>query len=311
MQSDSINMDALRTFNLSAKLLNFTHVAQELNLTQSAVSQQIRLLEERLGTALFIRKSRSLALTAKGHILYAGTSKAFIEINQAIKNLSLSDVSLQMSCLPSLALQWLMPRLSEFYRQQPHISVKLKAEFQKLDIDVMTSDNIDIGIRFAPEETSAVYTEKMMDEYLIPVATPEYLVRHPEFAKGESIKDIVLLHDGMPWVGAEAFIEWKTWMAQVKPEWIPHLSGIQFNLSSLAISAALNHQGVAIGRTALIYDDLMSGRLVNIFNIPVKAPAEYLLVCSQPQDPRIAVFIQWLKNECDDFIQLRNKLILN
>lgn len=309
MQLDASNLGALRTFDIAARVLNFTKAAQILNLTQSAVSQQIRLLEERLGYALFIRQSRSLALTSKGQTLFETTSMVFVELNQTIKRLGLSGAPLQVSCLPSFALQWLMPRLTEFHRQQPDVSVRLRAEFQALDHQLMRADDIDVAIRFDPGEYAGFQAEPILDEYLIPVATPEYLARHPAFAAGESLDNVTLLHDATPWVGAQEFIEWRTWMTYAKPQWLDHLDGIQYNLSSLALGAALNHQGVAMGRTALVHEELASGRLVNVFKQPVHAPASYMLLCNQQDDRRIALFTQWLKKECQRFALIRQDFI--
>lgn len=309
MQLDSSNLGALHTFDVAARVLNFTKAAQLLNLTQSAVSQQIRLLEERLGYALFVRQSRSLVLTPKGQILFDTTSVAFHELNKTLKRLDLSDAPLQVSCLPSFALQWLMPRLIEFHRDQPDVSVRLRAEFQTLNHKMMRVDDIDVAIRFEPAQHAGSQAEIMLDEYLIPVATPQYLARYPRFALGESMDGITLLHDAAPWVGAQEFIEWRTWMTQVKPEWLPFLGGVQFNLSSLAIGAALNHQGVAMGRAALVHEEMASGRLVNVFQAPVTAPGTYMLYCNQQDDRRTGVFTQWLKDECKRFVLMREEFI--
>lgn len=309
MNLESFNLSALRIFNSAAHYLNFTKAAQSLNMTQSEVSQQIRLLEERIGFPLFIREARSLTLTEKGHILALSTDKIFAELMQTLQQLNQSDKALIMSCLPSFALQWLMPRLTEFHRKQPSVSVKLKAEFQELNKQSMLIDNIDIGIRFDPGQYTQVHAECILNEYLIPVASPEYLSNHSQFVNGQSIDNVTLLHDATPWVGAQEFIEWKVWMEKIKPEWLPALGGIQFNLSTLAITAALNHQGVAIGRAALVYDDIANGRLINIFNKPVLSPASYTLLSRSPQDKHVSLLSEWLKSECALFAQLRDKLI--
>lgn len=309
MRLDAINFDALRTFEVAAHMLSFTQAAQSLNITQSAVSQQIRMLETRLGYPLFIRQARSLVLTDKGRILFNAVSKSFFDINQTLKRLNLPDASFQINCLPSFALQWLMPRLSHFHLDHPGIMVKLKAEFQELNSYYMQMNNIDLGIRFDPHEHSDVFTEIIMDEYLIPVATPEYLKKHPLFASGTSFDSVTLLHDATPWMNAPEYIEWHTWLKQAKPEWLPNLGGVEFNLSSLAISAALNHQGVAIGRSALIYDEIESGKLINIFNLPVLSTASYKILSAHRQNPEINIFINWLKQQSAIFAQKRNQFI--
>lgn len=309
MHLNSSILGALRCFEVAGRQLSFTKAAQALNLTQSAVSQHIRQLEDRLGYPLFVRQARGLQLTSKGQVLFDTASKAFLDINQTLQQLSLSNAPLQVSCLPSLALQWLLPRLTEFHRQQPDVSVRLKAEFQVLDQYAMNTDDIDVAIRYDPTDYSRIHADVILDEYLIAVASPEYLAQHPSFATGDSLEGVVLLHDATPWMGAPEFVEWRTWLETARPEWLEQLDGLQFNLSSLAITAALNHQGVAMGRTALIYDELKSKRLVNVFGTYVKAPARYVLLSRQPKDPRAVVFTAWLKAECHRFDGLRKLLL--
>lgn len=309
MQLDSSVLGALRCFEAAGRLLSFTRAAESLNLTQSAVSQQIRQLEDRLGYLLFLRQPRSLKLTPKGEALFETTTRALDDIQQTIRRLDLPNAPLQVNCLPSFALQWLMPRLTEFHRQQPDVSVRLKAEFQALDRQAMDAEDIDVAVRYDPIRYNRLQADVLLDEYLIAVATPEYLTRHPGLSSGVSLDGVVLLHDASPWVGAAEFVEWRTWLEAFHPAWIAHLDGPQFNLSSLAIGAALNHQGVAMGRTALVYDELMSGRLVNVFGRHVRAPARYVLLSRRPDDPRVAIFSSWLKAEFARFDTSRMALL--
>ncbi|WP_322083490.1 LysR substrate-binding domain-containing protein [Burkholderia sp. BCC1972] len=301
MRLDGSILGALFCFETAGRLLSFTKTAQAFNLTQSAVSQQIRNLEERLGYPLFVRQARGLRLTEKGATLLATMSSAFGEIHRTLQTLGMSDAPLQVSCLPSFALQWLMPRLTEFHRQQPDVSVRVQAEFQVLDRHAMETGDIDVAVRYDPVQYGRLHAEAVLDETLFPVATPAYLARHPAFAGGESPDGVVLLHDAAPWAGAPEFVEWRTWLEAVRPAWIAHLDGPQFNFSSLAITAALNHQGVAMGRAALVHDEIASGRLVDVFGVHVRAPARYVLLSRNPDDPRTAAFSGWLKAECARF----------
>ncbi|WP_028227405.1 LysR substrate-binding domain-containing protein [Paraburkholderia ferrariae] len=301
MQLDSSLLGALRCFEAAARLLSFTQAARSMNLTQSAVSQQIRLLEERLGYRLFVRQTRGLKLTDKGLTLFETTSRALGEIQATLQRLEISHSPLQVSCLPSFALQWLMPRLTDFHRQETDVSVRLKAEFQSISRQAMQVDDIDIAIRYDPTTYSELQSEVLLDEYLVAVATPEYLARHPRFADGSSLDGVTLLHDASPWDGAAEFIEWRTWMQENWSREMPRLDGPQFNLSSLALAAALSHQGVAIGRTALVHDDILSGRLRIAFGKSVKAPARYVLLSREPGDRRSVIFSNWILGECQRF----------
>ncbi|WP_081408761.1 LysR substrate-binding domain-containing protein [Acinetobacter larvae] len=305
MRLQQINFEALKTFQIAAQSLSFTQAAQRLHITQSAVSQQIRSLEQGLGFALFIRKSRSLRLTEQGQILLDCVNRSFADIYQTLKQLQGENHALHINCLPSLALQWLMPRLSDFHLAHRDIVVKLKAEFQALDREVMQNQQIDLGIRYDPHPFNPDAAEVILDEYLIAVATPDYLAQHPAFAQAQSLAGVTLLHDAMPWIGAPAYIEWQTYLEQFKPQWLDGISGIEFNLSSLAISAALNHQGVAIGRSALVLDELLSGRLVNVFDVVVKSKANYKLLYPHHAHADVEVFTQWLQQQTQYFAQQR------
>lgn len=309
MLINSSFLNALRCFEAAARLLSFTKAAQALSLTQSAVSQQIRHLEERVGYPLFVRRHRSLALTNKGEVLFECAARTFLDIEQTLKRLGPSGTPLQVNCLPSFALQWLMPRLADFHRLHPEITVRLKAEFQTLDRHAMLADNIDVAIRFDPGQYESLHANPILDEYLIPVASPEYLASYPAFAAGQSLGNVTLLHDAIPWIGAPEFIEWRTWLEAERPDWLGALGGIQFNLSSLAIGAALNHQGVAMARIALVLDEIRSGRLVNVFGRQVQAPAHYMLLTQRKDDRRVVVFSQWLMEECRRFSEVRRQLL--
>ncbi|MDN7589545.1 LysR substrate-binding domain-containing protein [Burkholderia seminalis] len=308
MRLDGSILGALHCFETAGRLLSFTKTAQAFNLTQSAVSQQIRNLEDRLGYPLFVRQARGLRLTEKGAVLLGTMSGAFGDIQRTLQALGMSDAPLQVSCLPSLALQWLMPRLTAFHRQQPNVSVRVQAEFQVLDREAMETGDIDVAVRYDPVQYGRLHAEVILDEILFPVATPAYLARHPAFASGASPDGVVLLHDAAPWVGAPEFVEWRTWLEAVRPAWLGHLGGPQFNFSSLAITAALNHQGVAMGRAALVHDELASGRLVDVFGVQVRAPARYMLLSRNPDDPRTAAFSNWLKAECVRFGEARSSV---
>jgi LysR family transcriptional regulator, glycine cleavage system transcriptional activator len=140
-----------------------------------------------------------------------------------------------------------------------------------------------------------------MEEVLMPVATSQYLSAHPGFAAGRSRDGVTLLHDAAPWDGAPEFIEWRCWKEAEKADWLGPVDGVQFNLASLAIVAALSHQGVAMARGALVAEDLKSGRLVNAFGRSTPAPARYVVLTRSKGDKRIRVFERWLRREGAEF----------
>jgi len=309
-----VNLDAsllgsLRCFEMAGRSLSFTQAAAQLNLTQSAVSQQIRHLEERLGYPLFVRQPRTLALTPNGELLFEVSTRLINELQHTLNRLATPNAPLQINCLPSFTLQWLMPRLPEFNRQEGDIPVRLKAEFQTLDRQSMIAQDIDLAVRYDPISYHQMHTDFLMDEYLIPVATPRYLQQCLQSDKAVLLENAVLLHDAAPWSGAPEYIEWLTWLQTHLPDYRGQVEGPQFNLSCLAISAALNDQGIAMGRAALVYDDLVSGRLVNPFGTYVAAPARYVMLRREQDDQRVTVFARWLASACSQFVVARRSIL--
>ncbi len=309
MAVDSSILGTLRCFEAGGRLLNFTRGAEELHLTQSAVSQQIRLLEARLGFALFIRQPRGLQLTSKGHVLLKSVRTALHDIGVTIERLSTQRSVLRVSCLPSLALHWLVPRLTNFYQHHSDVPVRLTADLHALNRRKMEMENLDLAIRYEPPDCAPPEAELLMKEFLFPVATPEYLARHSAFQSGKSCSGITFLHDASPWAGAPEYCEWQFWLQAEHPEWLNHLAGPQFNLASLMISAALNHQGVALGRTAIVLDEIKSGRLIDVFGKYAPASANYILLHPRSLDPQATLFRDWLRSECKRFDRVRQLLL--
>lgn len=302
---DTPLLGALRCFEAAGRLGSFTKAADALHLTQSAISQQIRQLEARLGYPLFVRQARGLALTPKGGVLHEATLAAFASLGRTLRQLSAPDAHLQVSCLPSFALQWLMPRLTEFHRLHPQTSVRLKAEFHAIDRETMAAGDIDVAIRWDPFDYDALHVEPLFDERLVAVAAPAYLDRHPPEATAEWVSSIVPLHDASAWPDAPKYVEWRTWLAAVVPEYAGELRGPEFNLASLAIGAALAGQGVAVCRQALVDDEIARGRLVHVLGRCVPAPAQYKLIHARPDDPRVQSFVAWLRSESNDYAARR------
>lgn len=302
---DTPLLGALRCFEAAGRLGSFRKAAEALHLTQSAISQQIRQLEARLGYPLFVRHARGLALTPKGGALHEATVAAFASLGRTLRQLSAPDAPLQVSCLPSFALQWLMPRLAEFHRLHPQTPVRLRAEFHAIDRETMSADDIDIAIRWDPFSYGALHVEPLFDESLVAAAAPAYLDRHPPRATAKWVSSVVPLHDASAWPEAPRYVEWRTWLDAVVPGYAGAPRGPEFNLASLAIAAAVAGQGVVVCRQALVDDEIARGRLVNVFARRVPAPAQYKAICARPEDARVKAFVGWLRAESDSYAARR------
>jgi len=306
---DASILASLRCFDVAARLLSFTAAASQLHLTQSAVSQQMRQLEQRLGYPLFLRQHRRLQLTPQGQTLQRSVSTALQDIDATLQQLAAEEQVLQISCAPSFALDWLMPRLADFQRQYPAITVRLRAEFQRMRRLDMLAAGVDISIRYDPDEDAELPALPLLDEFLLPVASPAFLAAHPALASASSL---TRLHDTAAWDGAPAFAEWQCWQQQAPADCQFQASvwqEVECNLASLAQAAALNHQGVAMARTAQVLDLLEAGRLQRVFPAVVAAPARYVLRSLRPEDSRVRLFCQWLQQQCQQFARQRQAVL--
>ena len=309
-------MNGLRCFDAAARTGSFTRAAAELNLTQGAISQHVKNLETYLGTSLFIRGSRTLMLTDDGETLRTGTEAAFRDLERTINRLRREGETHRttaISCSPSFAMLWLTPRISDLTRAHPEISIRIHGEFHMLDKFRMEEDNIEAGIRFDPGYRYVdVMATEFLDEWIVPVTTPAFLARHPEIMKTGQISPEYMLHDTRPWDQSSDHTEWNRWLTLTGRTVPEHHTGLHFNLSQLALTAALSGHGVAMGRLALVYDTMCSGHLVAPIPIAVKAEASYSIVVSPKRESEGArVLRKWLiseghrfKHKRDQFLQL-------
>ncbi len=297
-------LGALRCFDVAARHCNFTHAANELHLTPSAVSQQIRQLETHVGQALFLRQARGLALTPAGRQLFAAVTGPLASLSQGVDALRAAPAPLKLTCSPSFAMLWLMPRLVRLHREHPEIELNLAAEFQSVDRHELLASGTDCAIRYDPIAYEGLSAITLMPETLLAVASPRYLAEHGPLDSARAMQATTLLQDADPWHHAPADIEWDSWWARAFPA-DPRTQrdgGAQaFNLSMLALTAARNHQGVAIGRLALMAEDLQAGTLVPAHPLRVRSPARYVLLTARDDDPRVLTLSKWLRKECQAF----------
>jgi len=289
----------LRCFEAAARHHSFTRAAGELCVTQGAVSQQVKHLEQWLGRPLFVRTPRALVPTPEGERLRVVLRDSFEAIEGALGQLRQRGETgpVSLSCSPSFAMRWLTPRLGSFFRDHADIGLRVQGEFQALDRSRMLREGIDAAVRFDPGAYRDVHARRFLDEWLLPVASPAFVAAHPELRAPADLRGELLLHDASPWDGAGEFDEWGAWLEQAGVT-VPDLpQGQRFNLSQLAIGAALAGQGVAMGRTALVLEDLQAGRLVDLFGLHLPSRAAYYFVSAQAQSPQAAAIEAWLLAE--------------
>jgi len=292
--------------------MSFTKAASELCITQGAVSQQVKHLEDWLQRPLFLRTPRALLPTPEGQWLAVVLRESFQAMEGTLAQLRSPppDRGLALSCAPSFAMGWLTPRLGDFFRAHPEVGLRVIGEFHALDRERMARDDLAAAVRFDLGEYRDLQATEFLDEWLLPVASPAFLAAHPALRTPADLRAPMLLHDASAWVGASPCEEWEHWLRAAKAE-VPQLAqqGHHFNLSQLALGAALAGQGVAMGRAALVLDDLVAGRLVAPFALPVRSRASYYFV-SAPQPATQAGLVQaWITAQAARFRLQRDAVL--
>ncbi len=286
----------LQSFSSAAKHLSFTLAAEELNLTQGAVSHRIKKLEEQLGFTLFMRFNRRLQLTPEGERLLLQTNTCLTELNNVIRDIHTDGLvgELVISAPPSFTSNWLLPRLPEFCELHPHISIRMESHSRLIDF---FAERIDLAIYYGQSEHPGLCCWTFMEETLMPVCTKAFAEQHQLWNNPSRLNQCYLLHDAEAWPEAGPFSEWSYWASQHKI----HLALKQnhcFDKSEHAVKSALSGLGIAIGRYSLIKEELENGKLINPFSqLPtVKSQQSYRLVTheSRKSQPIIKAFRKWL-----------------
>jgi len=301
----------LRCFDAAARHGSFTRAAAELCITQGAVSQQVKQLEQWLGRPLFLRTPRALLATPEGQWLAVVLRESFEAIEGTLTQMRRPGETpvATLSCSPSFAMQWLTPRMGEFFRMHPDIGLRVFGEFHRLDRTRMVQGGIEAAVRFDLGGYTDLQATQFLDEWLLPVASPGFMAAHPGLQDPAQLQGDWLLHDSTAWEGAGAHEEWAHWLSGVGAPLPTWGGGPQFNLSQLALSAALAGRGIAMGRAALVLEDLTAGRLVPVFPHCVQSRAAYSFVTLPRPDPAMARVGEWLVQEGQRFAAQRASVL--
>ena len=284
------SLNGLRAFEAAARHLSFTLAAQELNVTQTAISHQIRRLEDELGLKLFIRQSRSLALTPKAAEYLPGIRAAFQDLRTATDRLLRKDDDrvLTISTLTSLAVKWLLPRLSSFQEKHPEIDVRITTSTELVDF---RTSNVEAAIRYGQGRWPGLDAEWLMAEHLFPVCSPKLLTGERALRRPEDLEHATLLHT------STTVDDWRLWLtAAGLPAHLSQNRGLTFDLAFMTVQAAIDGLGVAMGHTAYVADDVANGRLVVPFNVSLPSAGYYFVTPQdRPVTPKLKLFRDWLK----------------
>ena len=290
-------LDLLVGFEAAARHLSFTKAGDELYLTQSAVSRQIKELEDQLGVELFQRRHRALTLTAPGQQFYAAASQVISTMRTATERLRTQAGRrrpLAVTTTNSFASLWLIPRLAGFTRDHPGVDVRITADVRVQDLE---RDGLDVALRHGPSALAGPNAIRLFGEKVFPVCSPKLLKKIP-LDKPADLRHHILLHYDDPDV-RHPWLHWRTWLevehiADLKPAGTLSFSGFE----QIIPAAAAGH-GVALGRSPLVKDLLASGELVAPFKSQADPARGYYAVVSKhaTDRPEVAAFVEWLKLE--------------
>ncbi|WP_425407208.1 transcriptional regulator GcvA [Hwanghaeella sp.] len=287
-------LNTLRAFEAAARHMSFTKAAEELFVTQAAVSHQIKTLEDALGVKLFKRLNRALLLTEEGQTFIPSVRQALDLLMQGVNKISQVEATgaLNVSTLPSFAAGWLVPRLDRFRKKHPEIDVRLTAGERLVDF---SRDDVDLAIRYGRGRYADLISDRFMEEEIFPVCSPKLLedADHP-LNTPEDLKYHTLLHDDMP-------TGWAEWLDVAGIKGVNPTQGPYFDMSALVVQAAVQGQGVALGRSSLTASALESGLLVKPFDLTIPIDFAYFIVCPPEyyNRPKVSAFREWLFEEAE------------
>lgn len=285
----------LVAFEAVARHLSITRAADELALTQAAVSRKIRGLEDDLGVRLFDRLHRALRLTAEGERLQAVAAASLSHLAETAEQLRRRGASAQVEVSTTIAFAsfWLMPRIPQFRARNPEVELRLSVTDPFVD---PAREGVDAAIRYGSGDWPGLVSQLLFDEEVFPVCSPGYLSAHPELTGLPALAEQTLLHLDVDY---HAWTDWASWFRELGQEPPPRRRGLQFNTYTILIQAATAGQGVALGWRHMVDDFLAQGSLVRPIGASAHPQGAYYLVHPRDREPspEARVFTDWLLTE--------------
>jgi len=288
------SLKSLRVFEEVAQSGNVARAAEKLNITPSAASHQLAKLEKELGSILFHRSAKGVALTLAGERYLAEIRPLILSLTQATARLrnEKDRSALRIHCAPSFGLLWLLPRIHQFREAHPGIQVSLSCSYENLSF---SRDNIDIAVRHGFPEWKAFEIKTIRHEKMSVLASPAYLDKYPLRSPDELNNHALILSES-------PLIQWPQWFAtqqlpQPTQEWL-----FRFDRSYMSLEAAMLGHGLIFESELLAADYLRSGKLVRVFDDAMSLPvsAHHLVYPrGYAQFPRVSYFLQWIQAQLD------------
>jgi LysR family transcriptional regulator, glycine cleavage system transcriptional activator len=288
------SLNALKAFEAAARHESVTRAADELHVTQGAVSHQVKGLEDQLALKLFRRERQRLILTEAGKSYLAVVRDAFDRLAAGTERLLKQENagSLTVTTSPNFAAKWLVHRLGRFALAHPGIDLRISASLHHVDF---TGEDIDMAIRHGDGQWPGLHVTRLCNEELFAVCSPNLLRGRNALRTPSDLKRHTLLH-------LDRRDDWVKWLEAADASDVDATRGPVFNQASMAIDAAVDGQGVALARTALAAWDLIAGRLVRPFARALAVSYAYWIVCPKAtaELPKIATFRRWLLDQAQE-----------
>ncbi len=285
-------LKALRVFDAAARHESFAGAAEELFITASAVSHQIKALEKYLGIALFSRRTRKVVLTPTGEKYFTSVKQALNELEIATQRLVASPETdiVTLSVAPNFLLRWLMPRMHRFQQQYPDVELQISAATGFIDFD---NSNVDMAIRFGTGDWPDMVTHFLSRVFLIPACSPRLLRDGRPLDKPEDLKQHTLIHV------SRRLYEWPQWLELAGVEYRGFGRGLHLTSNQLATAAAQEGMGVALADSTLSSDEISSGQLITPFDIQLDTRKSFFLVYpkGRPVSYGMQVLQDWIIRE--------------
>lgn len=299
LRTRPISAGHLRAFEAVARHLNFRAAAEEMALTQSAVSRQIQAMEEEVGVALFLRHTRAVELTGAGAQLLLAVQQSLPRIDGAVRQIrqSAGRKSVSLTTFASFASMWLIPRLEAFQRDNPEIDIRIDASDTAVDLDVA---DVDMALRYAPPENMPREAIRLFGETLTPVASPWLIKSRPPIKSPADLAGFTLIEAGDAHRSHLEWLTWRRWFEENGQSRAQPKRWLYFNYAYQMVQAALTGQGVVLARSSLIAESLANGDLVEVLpQHRLDSPMAYWLMVG-PRNalrPEITAFCDWLQQQ--------------
>lgn len=284
-EADLPSLSGLRAFSAAGRHLSFRAAAEELGVTQGAVAQHVRGLEEHLGLRLFLREPRGLSFTEAGRIYHAAVARAFSQLLDATGALRETPSRVTISVTPTFASKWLIPRLAEFTEAHPGIDLRITATER---VSSFHADGIDLAVRQGrPPFGASLRAELLFPQEVIAVCSPQLVADRDRPVDATALSRMTLLHD--------THDLWPGFLDAAIRRMVPPSRGLRFNQTTLALDAALAGQGIALASRFLVQRDLAAGRLIQPIQSALEGGQDFFLLVPRQEVSEAALQVRgWL-----------------